>query len=105
MSCRGLWRIHLATDHLPARVRAILQRKEIALREVFVLQNVDSIYGSFRNKGIMTLAPSACAKVPIVYSTRTPIEKYESFRQYLHNCLGEDSCGIGRCSRKLSWKS
>ena len=84
---------HLATDHLPARVRAILQRKEIALREVFVLQNVDSIYWKLQEQGHHDARSVRVREGAYCVFNATPIEKYESFRQYLHNCLGEDSCG------------
>src|SRR5438552_957002 len=35
---------HLATNHLPGRVRAILDRKAIKLRELLVVQNIDELY-------------------------------------------------------------
>jgi heme-binding uptake protein ChaN (Tiki superfamily) len=85
---------HLATDHLPRRVRAILKRKEIAFKELFVLQNVDSIYWKLQEQGHHDARAVRVRDDAYCVFNATPIEKYESFRQYLHNCLGgEEASG------------
>jgi hypothetical protein len=84
---------HLADRHLPRRVRAILGRKEITRRELLVLQNLDSIYWQLQELGH---EDARCVRIKTgqycVFNA-TPIEKYESFRQYLHKCVEDDSTG------------
>jgi len=84
---------HLATRHLPARVRAILHRKRIPLNDLVILQNVDALYWKLQESGLG--AARAVRVRPDCYCVfnATPIEKYESFRQYLHKCIEEDSSG------------
>src|SRR3989442_13986621 len=83
---------HLATNHLPRRVRAIVERKGIRSKELVILQNIDALYWQLQE----TRLPEARTAVQVrercycVFNA-TPIEKYESFRQYLHKCIEEDS--------------
>ncbi|PYS40342.1 MAG: hypothetical protein DMG14_10825, partial [Acidobacteria bacterium] len=44
---------HLASNHLPARVRAILGRKGIAPRDLVLLQNVDALYWKLQESGLV----------------------------------------------------
>ena len=84
---------HLASNHLPKRVRTILERKNIASKEVLVLQNLDSVYWKVQERGHGDAkAVRLCDGEYCVFNA-TPIEKYESFRQYLHKCIEEDSSG------------
>lgn len=84
---------HLATRHLPARVRGILERKDVPLRDIVVLQNVDALYWKLQESGEgCTRAVKVRTDCYCVFNA-TPIEKYESFRQYLHKCIEEDSSG------------
>ena len=84
---------HLATNHLPGRVHGLLRRKGIRFRDVMILQNVDAIYWKLQEKGLgETKAVQMRDDCYCVFNA-TPIEKYESFRQYLHKCIEEDSTG------------
>ena len=84
---------HLATNHLPARVRAILDRKEIHLRELLVIQNIDTLYWKLQETGHGEARAVQVRDGCFCVFNATPIEKYESFRQYLHRCIEEDSSG------------
>jgi hypothetical protein len=84
---------HLAARHLPGRVRAILQRKHLKARELVILQNIDALYWKLQESGLGdTHSVLVRDKCYCVFNS-TPIEKYESFRQYLHKCIEEDSSG------------
>lgn len=84
---------HLASNHLPSRVHAILSRKEIPLRQVTILQNVDALYWKLEEKGLGEARAVHVRDGCYCVFNATPIEKYESFRQYLHKCIEEDSSG------------
>ncbi len=84
---------HLATNHLPNRVRAILERKGIDSRELLVLQNVDALYWKLQELGQGEARAVRVRDDCYCVFNATPIEKYESFRQYLHRCIEEDSSG------------
>jgi hypothetical protein len=84
---------HLSRNHLPGRVRAILGRQGISLKELVILQNIDALYWRLQETGLVdTRAVRVCDACYCVFNA-TPIEKYESFRQYLHRCIEEDSSG------------
>jgi len=84
---------HLATNHLPVRVRAILDRKGIELRELLVVQNIDELYWKLQETGEGEARAVRVRDGCYCVFNATPIEKYESFRQYLHRCIEEDSSG------------
>lgn len=84
---------HLATRHLPARVRAILERKRVPLNELVILQNVDALYWKLQESGLGEARAVRVRDNCYCVFNATPIEKYESFRQYLHKCIEEDSSG------------
>src|SRR5439155_17601628 len=84
---------HLASNHLPARVRAILGRKGIAPRDLVLLQNVDALYWKLQESGLVEARAVRVHEGCYCVFNATPIEKYESFRQYLNKCIEEDSCG------------
>lgn len=84
---------HLAAKHLPARVRAILERKEIRAKELLILQNLDAIYWKLQEGGFQDAQAARLREGQYCVFNATPIEKYESFRQYLHKCIEEDSAG------------
>jgi hypothetical protein len=84
---------HLARNHLPGRVHSILERKGVRLRDLVILQNVDALYWKVEESGLgETRAVRVRERCYCVFNA-TPIEKYESFRQYLHKCIEEDSSG------------
>jgi hypothetical protein len=84
---------HLAPNHLPGRVRALLERKGIASQELVLLQNVDALYWKLQESGLVEARAVKVREGCYCVFNATPIEKYESFRQYLHKCIEEDSSG------------
>lgn len=84
---------HLAANHLPGRVRAILDRKGISAKELLILQNVDTVYWKVQECGFHEARAAVLRDGAYCIFNATPIEKYESFRQYLHKCIEEDSSG------------
>jgi hypothetical protein len=84
---------HLATNHLPGRVRGLLERKGIPFRDVMILQNVDALYWKLQESGLGETRAVRVRNDCYCVFNATPIEKYESFRQYLHKCIEEDSTG------------
>src|SRR5437762_7909620 len=84
---------HLATNHLPGHVRNILQRKGIPSKDVLLLQNIDALYWKLQERGLGEALAVRMREDSYCVFNATPIEKYESFRQYLHKCIEEDSSG------------
>src|SRR5713226_1140647 len=84
---------HLATNHLPCRVRGILERKGIELKELLIVQNIDALYWKLQEAGCGEARAVRVRDGCYCAFNATPIEKYESFRQYLHRCIEEDSSG------------
>jgi hypothetical protein len=84
---------HLATNHLPGRVRTILDREQIASKELLILQNIDAIYWKLQEQGLDGASAVSLQEGRYCVFNATPIEKYESFRQYLHRCVEEESSG------------
>jgi uncharacterized iron-regulated protein len=83
---------HLASNHLPGKVHTILSKKGLARIGLTVLQNVDTIYWDLQEQGIDANAVKVIDRTYCVFNA-TPIEKYESFRRYLHMCVEDDACG------------
>lgn len=84
---------HLATNHLPDRVRTILERKGIPASEVLILQNIDTVYWNVQESGFHEARAVCLGDSAYCVFNANPIEKYESFRQYLNKCIEEDSTG------------
>jgi uncharacterized iron-regulated protein len=84
---------HLASNHLPGKVHTILSRKGLKRKELTVLQNVDTIYWDLQEQGIGDANAVRVSNGIYCVFNATPIEKYESFRRYLHMCVEEDACG------------
>jgi Haem-binding uptake, Tiki superfamily, ChaN len=84
---------HLAQNHLPHRVRTILGRKGIKLSELLILQNIDALYWKLQESGRVDARAVRVHETCYCVFNATPIEKYESFRQYLHKCIEDDSTG------------
>ena len=84
---------HLASNHLPRRVKAILGRKGIEFRELRIVQNIDALYWKLQEAGFGEAKAARVRDGCYCVFNATPIEKYESFRQYLHRCMEEDSFG------------
>lgn len=84
---------HLAANHLPARVGTILERRGIPSKELLILQNIDALYWRMQESGLGEARAVRVREDCYCVFNATPIEKYESFRQYLHKCIEEDSSG------------
>jgi hypothetical protein len=84
---------HLASRHLPGRVEALMCERGIPRRDLLILQNVDEIYWKLQNRGLEAVPCVRLAERQYCVFNATPIEKYESFRQYLHKCVDEDATG------------
>jgi hypothetical protein len=84
---------HLATNHLPGRVRGILGRRGISLQDLVILQNIDALFWKLQETGLVDTRAVRVSDGRYCVFNATPIEKYESFRQYLHRCIEEDSSG------------
>ena len=84
---------HLATNHLPGRVRTILERERIASKQLLILQNIDAIYWKLQEQGLDGASAVSLQEGRYCVFNANPIEKYESFRQYLHKCAEEESSG------------
>src|SRR5437870_1955695 len=84
---------HLASNHLPRRVRDILDRKGIESKELLIVQNIDALYWKLQEAGFGEARAARLRDGCYCVFNATPIEKYESFRQYLHKCIEEDSSG------------
>jgi len=85
---------HLASTHLPARVRAILDEKQLARKEMLILQNVDEIYWKLQKRGFEDVHSVRIKDRQYCVFNATLIEKYEAFRQYLRKCVDEDDTGV-----------
>src|SRR5438094_6205005 len=67
--------------------------KGIESKELFVVQNIDALYWKLQETGFHQARAVRVREGCYCVFNATPIEKYESFRQYLHKCIEEDSCG------------
>ncbi len=85
---------HLASAHLPSRLRAMLGQRGISRQELLILQNVDEIYWKVQKRGLENVRAVRLRPRQYCVLNSTPIEKYESFRQYLHKCIDEDDTGV-----------
>ena len=83
---------HLSSTHLPARVRALLTKKGVEFNDVLLLQNIDDIYWQLQERGEQSVNVRIQPKQYCVFNV-TPLEKYESFRQYLYECTGDEESG------------
>jgi hypothetical protein len=84
---------HLASRHLPGRVRNLLSERGTPLRDLVILQNLDEIYWKLQKRGLEDVRSVRLKDDHYCVFNATPIEKYESFRQYLYSCLEEDVTG------------
>jgi hypothetical protein len=81
---------HLASNHLPRRVRRVLEKQRVSCKEVLVLQNVDAIYWELQRKGLEGVRSVRIQPEQYCVFNATPMEKYESFRQYLLSCVQDE---------------
>jgi hypothetical protein len=60
---------------------------------LMVVQNIDALYWKLQETGRGEARAALIRDGCYCVFNATPIEKYESFRQYLHRCIEEDSSG------------
>src|SRR5207253_1752527 len=71
----------------------ILDRKGIESKELLIVQNIDALYWKVQEAGFGEARAARVRSGCYCVFNASPIEKYESFRQYLHKCIEEDSSG------------
>src|SRR5262245_12479045 len=81
---------HLASAHLPRRVGALLKKANIPLNHLLVLQNLDPVYWELQRQGVEGVRAVRLQPGQYCVLNSTPVEKYESFRQYLVRCVDEE---------------
>jgi hypothetical protein len=81
---------HLATTHLPSRVRSVLAKKDVDCKDLVVLQNLDEIYWQLQQGGLAGVTAVQIQPKQYCVFNVTPLEKYEWFRQYLNECTGDE---------------
>ncbi len=80
---------HLATSHLPARVRAALAAHNLEKRSVRVVQNVDEIYWKLVARGHEQRDVVAVTRQTFCVFNASPVAKYESYRQTINRWNAE----------------
>lgn len=91
--CRLLVHIgesHLASTHLPARVRESLHEIDMERRDVTVVQNSDEVYWDLVDSGVDHFDVVRVGKRRWCVFSATPLEKYEAYRRVLDRWDGED---------------
>ena len=85
---------HLASTHLPQKVHRLLAKAGLALNDISILQNVDELYWRLQEEGVETAEAVRIEPRRYCVFNATPLEKYESFRQYLNECTGDDELSV-----------
>jgi uncharacterized iron-regulated protein len=80
---------HLASGHLPAEVRALLQERNLEKRSVRVLQNLEEVYWQLVEAGEEHRDVVSMAHGTYCVFNASPIAKYESYRQTIHRWKSE----------------
>src|SRR5207244_5121757 len=62
-------------------------------KELLILQNIDALYWKMQENGLGEARAVRMREGAYCVFNATPIDKYESFRQYLPKCIEEDSSG------------
>jgi len=78
---------HLAPNHLPAQVRALLPEERI----LTVLQNVDKLYFHAAGEKLDHVEAVRLGNDVYCVFNATPLEKYENYRLYLNRCVRDNS--------------
>jgi uncharacterized iron-regulated protein len=83
---------HVATGHLPARVRELLKRSNLERRELIVVQNVERIYWQLAEQGHHHVEVVRCSPSRFCVFNASPLAKYEAYRQTIERWKveGED---------------
>jgi len=78
---------HLAPNHLPVQLRALLPEDRI----LTVLQNVDQLYFHAAGEKLDHVEAVRLNKGVYCVFNATPLEKYENYRLYLNRCVRDNS--------------
>ena len=81
---------HLASGHLPARVRRGLKRARLEKRSVVVVQNIDEIYWKLAGRERQSVEVVRVAPRKFCVFTAGLIEKYEAYRQTIERWKREE---------------
>jgi len=80
---------HLARGHLPRQLRRELSRAKRRAVEIVIVQNVESIYWDFVERGRDLSRPVELGQGRFVVFNASPLAKYEAYRQTLDRWRGE----------------
>jgi hypothetical protein len=73
---------HLASAHLPERVRRLLKSRGLERRDLVVVQNVESIHWKLAEEGLLERADVVrCSDSSYCVVNASPLIKYEAYRQ------------------------
>ena len=72
---------HLASGHLPGRVREMLKKKNLERRDLVVVQNIEHIYWQLAEQGDHHVDVVRCAPHRYCVFNASPLAKYEAYRQ------------------------
>ena len=82
---------HLATDHLPDKVRRLLRDRNLEKRSVRVVQNVEEIYWRLVARGREHADVALLGRNTYCVFNTSPIAKYESYRQTINRWKSESA--------------
>ena len=82
---------HLATEHLPDKVRRLLRTQNLERRSVRVVQNVEEIYWQLVEQGREHTDVALLSKNTYCVFNTSPIAKYESYRQTINRWKSESA--------------
>ena len=82
---------HLATEHLPDKVRRLLRAHNLERRSVRVVQNAEEIYWQLVEKGREHTDVALVARNTYCVFNTSPIAKYESYRQTINRWRSESA--------------
>ncbi|TDI14247.1 MAG: hypothetical protein E2P04_01030 [Acidobacteria bacterium] len=80
---------HLASGHLPERVRAILKARSLERRDLVIVQNVEQIYWDLAEGGHQHVDVVRCSPSSYCVFNASPLAKYESYRQTIDRWKAE----------------
>lgn len=83
---------HLATGHLPGRVRELLRERNLERRDMVIVQNIEHLYWQLAERGHHHADAVRCAPSRYCVFNTSPLAKYEAYRQTIERWKveGED---------------
>lgn len=80
---------HLASEHLPERVRELLKARNLERRDLVIVQNVEEIYWELAEGGYQHVDVVRCSPSSYCVFNASPLAKYESYRQTIDRWKAE----------------